>query len=70
MSFFSLDEENGEFLASGMIWVYFVSTSVLTTGTLLLYNKLLKRDEKRSGPDVTTHQIISKRWAIRGALKV
>ncbi|KAH7304293.1 hypothetical protein B0I35DRAFT_445457 [Stachybotrys elegans] len=70
MSFFSLNEENGQFIASEMIWIYIVSATALTAGTLLLYNNLLKRDEKLSSPDSTTDQSISNRWEIRGALKV
>lgn len=43
MNFFDLNDNRDQITMTSMIWVYFLSSAVLTIGTFLLYHVLLDK---------------------------
>ncbi|KAH8697601.1 hypothetical protein BGW36DRAFT_427557 [Talaromyces proteolyticus] len=49
MNFFAMDQDNSRMIATSMIWIFIVSSVVLTTITFLIYRWRVQRDSDRHG---------------------
>ncbi|KAK5653980.1 hypothetical protein OQA88_7656 [Cercophora sp. LCS_1] len=68
MNFFDFDEEGGTMVGTGMVWIYVVSSVILTAVTFLFYYWLLHRDGavfRRLAPKVRASQDWKKTLARR-----
>lgn len=77
MNFFNMDEEAGRIIGSSMIWIYVVSTVILSSLTMAFYYKLVHHHDEsllrrlipkaESGRDWTSlTRRFTKTWATEG----
>jgi hypothetical protein len=73
MNFFGLNEEDGRFFSTPMIWIFVLPAVVLTVATFLLYSRQVKSHEKPDfRPGITKSYMGGKRfgdWIAMAGLK-